>query len=157
MYVDSTLTRKTFVKVMLSDIFHSSNLYLTGAIIFAFIILGFRSKSLWIYPVGISAATVLFYTIWLVYQCFARKNRNFFIRRQFIFNDENIVVKISAGEQVIKWEAFQQWKKMAGCYVLIFTNSKRIIIPKSDISSSEVEGFENLLIQKIDKITIKKK
>ena len=78
------------------------------------------------------------------------------MKRRFTFRDENILVKFPTLmlEQVIKWEAFKEWTKADGCYLLRFTNGNMAIIPRSDIPSSEIPSFENLLRQKIDKIVM---
>ena len=157
MEIESTLTRKTYVKLMLALTLRSSTFYFIAAITLVFLVLQFQYESFLNYVTAILVVIILYYAIWLLYQCFSPNNtKHFFVNRHFIFSDENILVKFPMLmlEQVIKWEAFKEWTKADGCYLLRFTNGNMAIIPRSDIPSSEIPSFENLLRQKIDKIVM---
>jgi hypothetical protein len=159
MEIDSTLTRKTYTKFVLVSALRSGvPYYLVGGILTVFLLgLFLKFKHLLnftiIYGGVIAGLIILYYAIWLLYQCFFSKNRRwFFVKRHFSIRDEDIQVKFFTSEQKIKWEAYSNWSRTAGCYVLRCFNGNIYIIPVSDIPPWELSYFENLLRQKIDKI-----
>jgi hypothetical protein len=154
--IESTLTRKTYIKLTVLLILRSSSFYFMIAIIFAFLLASFLSDSLLTYAIVILAVTILFYTLWILYNVSSKKNRNWFLKKHFTFSDENIIVKTSIVEQTIHWDAFNKWEKVAGYYLLHFSNNNWCAVGKSDIPASEIPSFETLLRQKIDKIIITK-
>jgi hypothetical protein len=140
------------VKLILLLALRSFILYFVVAIIIVLIVTNIIYKSFSIYLAAVVGILLLYYMIWLFYTLFSKKNRALFVSKHFTFGDENILVKFPNLEQVIKWEAFNAWERIAGFYLLKFLNGKLIIIPKSDIPDSEIPIFEDLLSQKIDKI-----
>jgi hypothetical protein len=157
---ESTLTRKIYVKTLLTQSFHSWSSYIYPVIVLAFLVWGVIEKS-WIlagYSISISVLAILYYSIWYIHECYFSKNsKYFFKKREFTFSQENIIQKVLDIEAYIKWEAFSRWEEVAGCYILHFTNGKLLIIPIWDIPIDTIGEFEMLLREKIDKtITIKK-
>jgi hypothetical protein len=77
------------------------------------------------------------------------KNRNFFLKRQYIINDESILEKTPISESTIKWDTFIKWEKIAGYYVLYFSKATFLAISKTDIKANDIAAFEQLLSTKI--------
>lgn len=160
MEIESTLTRQTYLSYLLTSAVRSVSFIFYGTVFIAFLAWGIIEKSLILitYPVILLAATILTYGIWMLSQFFWSKNSKFFfMKRHFTFCDEDIVFKVSTLEYIYKWEAFKEWKEIANCYVLSFPNGKKVIIPIADVPAEEIQAFENLLRQKIEKLIVTKR
>lgn len=152
MEIESTLKRKTYVKLMISYALRSSFFYFVSIFVIVLVVLGLLNKSRSDFLLALPfIAMGLYYALWLLYQCFRKSY--YFERRRYIFRDDDVFVESPTAEQVIKWEGFKGWGKLSGCYCLTYL-SGMFIIPEGDIPADKIQDFENILREKIDKIVI---
>ena len=154
MDVESSLTKKTYIKLLVLLTLRTWLFYFFIGLIFALFLTELLTKSSPIFGTVFLAVAILFYTIWLLYNISSKKSKNISLKKHFIFSDENILVKASMGEQIIQWDAFYKWEKFAGHYMLYLTNGNWFVIGESDIPASEIPSIEKLLRLKIDKTVL---
>ena len=75
------------------------------------------------------------------------------IFKKFSFNDENITITSSEGQEIINWSQIQNWRKMGKYYALRQILKDFIVIPQKDIPTSNISDFEKLLSKKIGEKT----
>ncbi len=153
MEIESTLTRKTYVKHIILMSLRSVWLYALVGMAIIIVIISIIQKYFipLIIPCAGILAVLLYNLIWLLYQCYwSKNNQYFFINKNYNFGEDEIVVEYLSRQWIYKWEAFQRWSKNAGCYVLYFKNGQAIIFPISDVPYYETAEFENILREKID-------
>ena len=75
-----------------------------GAVVFVLLILGLLAENNTIViAFGYLTLMILLYTISILYMGLSSKNRNYFLKKQLTFNDENVLVKAAILEGVVKW------------------------------------------------------
>jgi hypothetical protein len=151
--IKSTLTRRNYFNLLVLSMFHSTTFYFFITLIFAFFLYAFFRKSSFAYPIIFLAVSLLFCVIWFIYTISLSPNRIFFSEKYFKFREDNISLKTAKVERIIQWEAIKKWRKLSGYYILELS-SGWLVISRSDIPTNAVISFEDLLLRKIDKISI---
>ena len=154
MEIESTLTRKKYIKLMVLFSLRSSNIYWILGLIFALFLTSFLTDSSPIFAIVLLAVVILCYTIWLLLTVLSKNHSFWFLKKHYTISDDGIIIKTSVFEQTIQWNAFYKWEKLAGYYILRFNNDRWFAIGKSDIPASEILSFEKLLGLKIYKISV---
>ncbi|MFC2041135.1 YcxB family protein [Chloroflexota bacterium] len=149
MDIESELTRRQYMKLNLLIGTRRSSFYFFIAIFFALLIVGLLARDKGIIAFVYLAFMIIVCAISTLYMGLSKKNRNFFLKRQYTFNDENVLIKAPIAEEVVKWDAFINWEKMGGYYLLYLSSATFLVIPKSDIPANDITAFENLLASKI--------
>jgi hypothetical protein len=118
------------------------------------ILIGILTRSTLIIQVVIAAFLIgiLFYAILILNTGLSPKNKNFFLKQQITFGDNSILIKTPISEGTVKWEAFNNWRKVAGYYLLYPSNTSFLAIHRLDVPASEMTAFEDLLRTKIKKV-----
>ena len=151
--IESELTREQYMKLVLLMIVRRASFVFLLVTCFFFLIIGLLAGDrVYVIIAGSGLALVaLIDTIQILYMGLSPKNRNFFLNLHFVFSDENVVVKSPVSEEVVKWEAFVNCKKIAGYFLLYVSSTGFLAIPKSAIPAGEIDYFENLLQENIQK------
>jgi ABC-type microcin C transport system permease subunit YejE len=106
------------MKLMLLIIVRRISFYVYILLFIAGLIFGLiaQDKVIIFLAIGYLVFLMLVYTISILYMGLSKKNRDFFIRKQLAFNDQNILTKTPISEEAIEWKAFIRWRKIGGYY-----------------------------------------
>jgi hypothetical protein len=93
---------------------------------------------------------LLFYSpFYALYTVRSRKNRKIFLPITYTFTNDEVTAEMPLGKDAVKWEIFNEWKRIGGFYVLIVTANSMVAIPEVDIPVQDKEKFITLLREKI--------
>jgi len=153
--IKSSITRINYFNLLVLSMLHSTTFYFVISIIIAFFLYAFFKKSSFSYPIIFLSVSLLFCVIWFIYAISLSKYKIAFSEKYVKFSEDNICLKTANVERIIQWEAIKKWRKLSGYYVLELSIGW-LVVGRSDIPTNEVISFEDLLLRKIDKISIKR-
>ena len=151
MIIESTLTKAKYMKFSAISYLRHWVFYFVIVVFLAICVGEFVTNGNFLFPILYLFFMLVLFAFFILRGGFSSKNRNIFLPRKFIFEEEIISVDTPIGEESLKWEVFISWKKIAGCYYLVVTKDTGVIIPQSAIPTQDIASFESLLRRKIKK------
>jgi hypothetical protein len=139
--IDSRLTRAGYIKFQWFILFRKWYFYLVLIILILFIIANIGR----VLNITLLISLLLFISLRILYMGFSSKNRNLFLPRQLVLNADSISITTPTAQQTAKWDAFVNWKRIGGYYVIYTTVATGLIVLKSAISPQDIPTFESLL------------
>jgi hypothetical protein len=143
MVIESTLSRRTFIKLIVLPVFRSFTFYFSTIFGGVFIALGIIQNS-WVFilfPVSFLFAALTYYGWWILSRCFGKKHKPIFLKRTITFTDEYVEIISSDTKRTIKWDAFEKWTIYSACYYLKYKNGETLVIPQDDIPENLEDSF----------------
>ncbi|MFC1902269.1 YcxB family protein, partial [Chloroflexota bacterium] len=149
MEIESELTRANYMKLLSIIVFRQWNFYLLVVVMMLLAFLSVITEKSILLAWVVVIFAFLYYIIKILYMGLSSKNRNFFLRLKYVFNAEDITINSPISNEVVKWEAFIRWRKIAGHYLLYLSTATFLSINKSSIPVAQVDDFEAMLRSKI--------
>lgn len=146
---EHTLSRYDYIKLHLILTIHNWGFYTFLAIILVLTALCLSANISVTFPLVIVGLVILYLIGIALYMGVSPQNRNFFLLRNYVFSEHDVLVNTPIGQSTYKWDAFVNWKKVAGFYLIYASRMTFYPVPVSLIPYRELSEFEALLRSKI--------
>jgi len=150
MEIETSITRRKYMNLLWLLYLRQWSFKFVAVLFFFSVIFSLLTQD-FIPTIILIVLMALVYSVTILYMGLSPKNKNFFLRTHFTFDNDKIIEKNPVGESTVKWEAIINWKKVGGFYLLYLSSATFFVVQKSDIPAGEIAAFENLLRTKIKK------